>query len=52
MEKRFKADGKEIFEEVVTDAGEKRLVSLMNDNFVIVPAIEPSLLSKCSMWVI
>ena len=32
MEKRFKADGREIFEEVVTDAGERRLVSLMNDN--------------------
>jgi len=46
MEKRFKADGKEIFEEVVTEAGEKRLVSLMNDNFVIVPAIEPSLFDQ------
>jgi uncharacterized protein (DUF433 family) len=46
MEKRFKADGREIFEEVVTDAGERRLVSLMNDNFVIVSAIEPSLFNQ------
>jgi uncharacterized protein (DUF433 family) len=46
MEKRFKADGKEIFEEVVTDEGERRLVGLMNDNFMIVSAIEPSLFDQ------
>jgi uncharacterized protein (DUF433 family) len=46
MEKRFKADGKEIFEEVVTNEGERRLVSLMNDNFMIVSAIEPSLFDQ------
>jgi uncharacterized protein (DUF433 family) len=45
MEKRFKADGREIFEEVVTDKGEKRLVSL-NDSFMIVPAIEPTLFDQ------
>jgi hypothetical protein len=43
MDKRFKANGRDIFEEVVTDEGEKRLVNLMNDNFEIVPAVEPSL---------
>jgi hypothetical protein len=36
MDKRFRANGKHIFEEVVTDVGEKRLVNLMNDNFEIV----------------
>jgi hypothetical protein len=40
MEKRFKANGKDIFEEVVTDEGERRLLNLMNDNFEIVPAVE------------
>jgi uncharacterized protein (DUF433 family) len=43
MDKRFRADGKSIFEEVVSDEGERRLVNLMNDNFEILPAIEPSL---------
>jgi uncharacterized protein (DUF433 family) len=44
--KRFRADGKIIFEEVVTDEGERRLVNLMNDNFVIVQAVEPSLFEQ------
>lgn len=44
--KRFKADGKSIFEEVVEDDGERRLVNLMNDNFVIGPVIEPSLFEQ------
>ncbi|MGH6822229.1 MAG: hypothetical protein ACRECP_01375 [Methylocella sp.] len=46
MEKRFKADGKAIFEEVVTDEGERRLVNLMNDNFEIVPVIDPTLFDQ------
>lgn len=46
MNKRFKADGKAIFEEVVTDEGERRLVNLMNDNFEIVSAVEPSLFDQ------
>jgi uncharacterized protein (DUF433 family) len=46
MEKRFKADGKAIFEEVVTDEGERRLVNVMTDNFVIVPVVEPSLFDQ------
>jgi uncharacterized protein (DUF433 family) len=46
MDKRFKANGKHIFEEVVTDEGEKRLVNLMNDNFEIVSAVEPSLFDQ------
>jgi uncharacterized protein (DUF433 family) len=46
MEKRFKADGKAIFEEVVADDGERRLVNLMNDNFMIVSAVEPSLFEQ------
>jgi uncharacterized protein (DUF433 family) len=46
MEKRFKADGKHIFEEVVADDGERRLVSLMDDNFVMVSAVEPALFEQ------
>ncbi|KRR11300.1 hypothetical protein CQ12_05605 [Bradyrhizobium jicamae] len=46
MDKRFRANGKHIFEEVATDEGEKRLVNLMNDNFEIVPAVEPSLFDQ------
>lgn len=46
MDKRFRNNGKHIFEEVVTDEGEKRLVNLMNDNFEIVPAVEPSLFDQ------
>ncbi|WP_426024595.1 hypothetical protein [Brevundimonas sp. PWP3-1b1] len=46
MNKRFKADGKHIFEEVVSDAGEQKLVNLMNDNFEIVSVIEPSLFDQ------
>lgn len=46
MDKRFKADGKHIFEEVVSDEGEQKLVNLMNDNFEIVSVIEPSLFNQ------
>lgn len=46
MDKLFNANGKYIFEEVVTDEGEKRLVNLMNDNFEIIPAVEPSLFDQ------
>jgi uncharacterized protein (DUF433 family) len=46
MDKRFRHDGKSIFEEVVTDEGERRLLNLMSDNFVIVPAVEPSLFDQ------
>jgi uncharacterized protein (DUF433 family) len=46
MDKRFRADGKAIFEEVVADEGERRLVNLMNDNFEIVPVIEPTLFDQ------
>lgn len=46
MNKRFKADGKSIFEEAVQDDGERRLLNLMNDNFEIVPAVEPSLFDQ------
>lgn len=42
----FKANAKEIFEEVVTDEGERKLVNLMNDNFEIVEAVEPSLFDQ------
>ena len=43
MGKRFRADGKSIFEEVVDDDGERRLLNLMSDNFVIAPVVEQSL---------
>jgi len=46
MDKRFRADGRAIFEEVVADEGERRLVNLMNDNFEIVPVIEPTLFDQ------
>lgn len=46
MDKSFKANAKHIFEEVVADDGERRLVNLMNDNFEIVPAVEPSLFDQ------
>ena len=46
MEKRFRADGKSIFEEVVSEAGEQQLVNLMNDNFEIVPVVERSLFDQ------
>jgi uncharacterized protein (DUF433 family) len=46
MDKRFRADGRAIFEEVVTEEGERRLVNLMNDNFEIVPLIERTLFDQ------
>ena len=46
MNKRFKADGKSIFEEFVSDEGERRLVNLMNDNFELVPMVDPSLFEQ------
>lgn len=46
MGKRFRADGKSIFEEVVDDAGEQKLLNLMNDNFVIGPVVEQSLFNQ------
>lgn len=46
MDKRFRADGKVIFEESVRDDGERQIVNLMNDNFVIGPVIEPSLFEQ------
>jgi uncharacterized protein (DUF433 family) len=46
MDKRFRANGRHIFEEVAADDGEKRLVNLMNDNFEIIPAVEPSLFDQ------
>lgn len=44
--KRFLADGKAIFEEVVHDDGEGRLVNLMNDNFTMGPVVKPSLFEQ------
>ena len=46
MNKRFRADGKSIFEEVISDAGERRLVNVMTDNFVMVPTIEKTLFDQ------
>jgi len=45
-DKRFRADGKVIFEETVEDDGEKKLLNLMNDNFVIGPVVEQSLFKQ------
>ncbi len=45
-DKRFRGDGKIIFEETVTDEGEKRLLNLMNDNFELADVIEPSLFEQ------
>ena len=45
-DKRFRADGKFIFEEVIEDDGERRLLNLMNDNFEIGPVVEPSLFDQ------
>jgi uncharacterized protein (DUF433 family) len=42
-DKHFRADGKAIFEETVEDDGEKKLLNLMTDNFVIGPVVEQSL---------
>jgi uncharacterized protein (DUF433 family) len=46
MGKRFRADGKSIFEEAVQDDGERRLLNLMNDNFVIAAIVEKSLFDQ------
>lgn len=46
MGKRFRADGKSIFEEIVDEDGERALVNVMSDQFMIVPAIEPSLFDQ------
>jgi len=46
MDKRFRGDGRRIFEEVVTDVGEKRLVDVMNENFQMVPVVEQSLFDQ------
>lgn len=46
MNKRFRADGKSIFEEVITDEGERRLVNVMTDNFVMRTAIEQTLFDQ------
>jgi len=46
MGKRFRADGKSIFEESVEDDGERHLLNLMNDNFVIAPIVEQSLFDQ------
>jgi|GEM_PF-1802490 len=45
-DKRFRGDGKTIFEEEVTDEGEKRLLNLMNDNFELADVVEPSLFEQ------
>lgn len=46
MGKRFRADGKNIFEEVVDDAGERTLLNLMNDNFVMGTVVDQSLFDQ------
>jgi uncharacterized protein (DUF433 family) len=46
MDKRFRADGKAIFEESVADDGERKILNLMNDNFEISSVIEKSLFSQ------
>jgi uncharacterized protein (DUF433 family) len=45
-DKRFRGDGKTIFEETVTDEGEKQILNLMNDNFEMADVIEPSLFDQ------
>ena len=46
MNKRFRADGKAIFEESIEDDGERKILNLMNDNFEMVDAIEQSLFQQ------
>jgi uncharacterized protein (DUF433 family) len=46
MDKRFRADGKAIFEESIEDDGERRILNLMNDNFEIPSVIERSLFEQ------
>ena len=43
MKKRFRADGRFIFEEVIEDNHERRLLNLMNDNFELAGVVEQSL---------
>jgi uncharacterized protein (DUF433 family) len=43
MQKRFRADGRFIFEEIVEDDKEKQLLNLMNDNFELTGVVEQSL---------
>ena len=42
-DKKFRGDGKAIFQESVADEGEKQLLNLMNDNFELADVVEPSL---------
>jgi uncharacterized protein (DUF433 family) len=46
MGKRFRADGKSIFEEAVDDEGERRLLNVMTDNFMMVDVVEQSLFDQ------
>jgi len=46
MNKRFRDDGKIIFEEIVTEDGERQLVNLMNDNFELVDVVNQSLFER------
>ncbi len=43
---RFLADGKSIFEESIGEAGEARILDLMNDNFTMGPIIQQSLFDR------
>ncbi|MDX9860541.1 MAG: hypothetical protein RBS99_06445 [Rhodospirillales bacterium] len=43
MNSRFRTDGKSIFMESTDDENERRVLNLMNDNFVMEPVIERSL---------
>ena len=46
MDTRFRADGKQIFEETVSEDGERKLLNLMNDNFEMRPVVEGSLFRR------
>jgi uncharacterized protein (DUF433 family) len=46
LESKFLADGKAIFEETVSDTGERRLVNLMNNNFTMGPIVKQSLFDQ------
>lgn len=45
-DKRFRGDGKSIFEDAVTEDGERRVLNLMNDDFELADIIEPSLFAQ------
>ena len=45
-DKKFRGDGKAIFQESITDEGEKQLLNLMNDNFELTAVVEPSLFDQ------